>query len=187
MHGIPEPMSPSPKNSDTQRLRGTGTNSLFAVSDAVLDLVHEALETLVDESRAKCAMVVDRTGVIMASAGDFHPLNPSTLGATAAATIAALNTMVARASSPEVSVKFYGADVDKVHFVLIDERLVLCLLHSRHATSGQVRACSRSFVAAIQPHLDFDKRSKSDTDTDLLKSISFIEQKLDKLFGEPKA
>jgi hypothetical protein len=180
-------MPPPAKKSDTQRLRGTGPNALFSLSDSVLELVHEALETLLDDSRAKCAMVVDRTGVILASAGDFHPLNPSTMGATAAATIAALNSMVARASSPEVSVKFYGADVDKIHFVLIDERLVLCLLHSRHATSGQVRTSSRTFVTAIQPHLEADKRAKAETDTDLLKSLSFIEQKLDKLFGEPKA
>lgn len=178
-------MTRVPKSSDTQRLMAS-SSGIVAFSEPLLEFVHNALETLVDESRAKCAVVVDRTGVILASAGDFHPLNASTLGATGAATIAALNAMVARATSPEVSVRFYGADIDKIHFMLLEERLVLCLLHSRHATSGQIRSAARAFVNAVVPRIEQDRRSRSETAVDLMQSLDFIEGKLDQLFTEPK-
>jgi hypothetical protein len=180
------------RQSSTSGLRKLGSSggaspsaNFFALSGRILDAMHDALEVLVEESRARCALVIDRTGCIMASAGDFHPINPATMGATAAATIAALNTMVSRASSPEVSVKFYGAEIDKIHFVLLEERLVLCLLHSRHATSGQIRSAARSFVNRIGPEIEADKRqNRSGSDSTLLESVGYIEDKLDQLFRD---
>ncbi|MCB2154515.1 hypothetical protein KQI84_06485 [bacterium] len=156
----------------------------YSMSNEVLEIMHEGLEQLVKDSRARCALVLDRTGCIMASAGDFHPINPSTMGATAAATIAALNRMVSRASSPEVSVKFYGAEIDKIHFVLLGERLVLCLLHSRHVTSGQIRSAARTFVSKIEPEIEADKSAVRDQEATLLESVNYIETKLDELFKD---
>ena len=142
----PRGASPGPAAPLTISSGAGSPGSVFGFSESLLTLTQEALRELVDVSRARCALVIDRTGCILASAGDFHPINPSTMGAIAAATIAALNSMVSRASSPEVSVKFYGGDVDKIHFVLIEDRLALCLLHSRQATSGQIRAAARAFL-----------------------------------------
>jgi len=163
---------------------GPVTSTVYGFSDELLSLMQGALRDLVDVSRARCALVIDRTGCILASAGDFHPINPSTMGAIAAATIAALNSMVSRASSPEVSVKFYGGEVDKIHFVLIDDRLALCLLHSRQATSGQIRAASKAFLQKVGPELA-PERTLSNEDTGRLRNaVSFIETKLDEMFTD---
>ena len=194
MKDEPPHMVPSPPQRKTS---GTGVRKIgsgmgmqpanaqfYSLSNRVLEIIHNGLEELVGTSRARCALVLDRTGCIMASAGDFHPINPSTMGATAAATIAALNRMVSRASSPEVSVKFYGAEIDKIHFVLLGERLVLCLLHSRHVTSGQIRSAARTFVSKIEPEIDADKSAVRDEEATLLESVSYIESKLDELFKD---
>lgn len=186
----PERHETRPSSSSSTDLRkmsapaGSSSSTIYSMSDATLDIVHEGLEQLVESSHARCALVIDRTGCIMCSAGDFHPINPSTLGATAAATIAALNAMVSRAASPEVSVKFYGAEIDKIHFVLLDERLILCLLHSRHATSGSIRAAAKAFVARVAPEIEADKRRRAPANEDLVKSVNYIEDKLDQLFKD---
>ncbi|MBI5153776.1 hypothetical protein HZA57_00935 [Candidatus Poribacteria bacterium] len=181
------PQKPSASGTGVRQMGSVPTTpaqQIYSLSSEILETIHNALEALVEESRARCALVIDRTGCIMASAGDFHPINPATMGATAAATIAALNTMVSRASSPEVSVKFYGAEIDKIHFVLLQERLVLCLLHTRHATSGQIRSAARAFINQISPELEADRRRTSESETTLLESVNYIETKLDQLFKD---
>jgi len=164
-------------------VHGTGSQ-LYSLSNTVLDVVHDELKELVDSSKARCAMVLDRTGCIMASAGDFHPVNPDNLGATAAATIAALNSMVSRASSPEVSVTFYDSDIDQIHFMVLEQRLVLCLLHSKTATKGSIRAVAREFADKVAKAVDEDKRNSKGEQQDLRKSVNYIESKLDQLFSD---
>lgn len=161
------------------------TTNVFALSYRVLNILTIELERLVVDTGARCALVIDRTGCIMASAGEFGSLNPSSLGATAAATVAALNSMVARASSPEVSVDFYGADVDRIHFVVLEERLVLCLIHSRKIASGNIRTASRSFVDSVATAIAEDRRHKPDKkEREVVKSVQYIESKLDELFQD---
>jgi predicted regulator of Ras-like GTPase activity (Roadblock/LC7/MglB family) len=149
----------------------------------VLEKIDTALELLLKESKAKCALVIDRTGCILSSGGDFYPLAQDTMGAVAAGVIAALNTMVSRASSPEVSVKFYGGDIDKVHFVVIADRLVLCMLHSRQITSGQIRSAAKTFGAAVQQAIDQSRNESTETD-ELARSVQFIESKLNDMFKD---
>jgi predicted regulator of Ras-like GTPase activity (Roadblock/LC7/MglB family) len=164
------------------RHSATGTG-IVHFSDEVLQKMDEALDALLDESKSRCAMVIDRTGCILSSAGDFAPLSQDNMGAVAAGVIAAINTMVARANSPEVSVKFYGSEIDKIHFVLLADRLILCMIHSRHTTTGQVRAAARSFANTMLPILAKDKASESQG-ANLAKSVQYIENKINEMFKD---
>lgn len=170
-------------NDRVRRITGTG---IVQFSNDILEQIDDALESLIQESKAKCAVVIDRTGVILSSAGDFHPIAHDTMGAVAAGVIAALNTMVSRASSPEVSVKFYGGEIDKIHFLVIQERLILCMLHSRHTTSGQIRAAAKTFTSTIIPLIEKDKNQGPDAEQgkDLAKSVQYIETKLNEMFKD---
>jgi hypothetical protein len=167
--------------SDARSARGdqTGIHSLPAEA---LEQLENEIVSLLDKSRARCGLVLDRTGLILAAAGDFHPISPQIMGATAAGVVAALNTMVARAASPEISVRFYGSDLEKIHFLLLGDRLVLCLLLGRFAQSSAVRAAVRSFQANISPLLE-RYRPTQEQAAGVLKSVAFIESKLDDLFG----
>lgn len=152
-------------------------------SDEFLENLDDQIEILLHESKAKCAMVIDRTGCILSSAGDFHPLSIDNMGAMAAGVIAALNAMVSRANSPEVSVKFYGADVDKIHFMVLADRLILCMLHNRHITAGQIRQAAKNFNAQILPTIDRERQTSTGAGTDeLIRSVKYIESKLNELF-----
>jgi predicted regulator of Ras-like GTPase activity (Roadblock/LC7/MglB family) len=162
---------------------GTSTTGLIHFSKEGLEAIDEALETLVEKSSGRCALVIDRTGCILSFVGDFHPLGKETMGATAAGVIAALNTMVSSASSPEVSIKLYGSDIDKIHFYVVADRLILCVLYAKRTTAGQIRTAARDFVNTINPILEKEKISPVDP-TNLFKSVQFIESKLDDVFKD---
>ncbi len=104
------------------------------------------------------------------------------MGATAAGVVAALNTMVANASSPEVSIRLYGADVDKVHFLVIADRVILTLLYSRRTTAGRVRSAAKSFAQAVAPLIE--NQDDTTNHEHLVKSVQFIENKLNDMFKD---
>lgn len=103
------------------------------------------------------------------------------MGAIAAGAVAALNSLVARAESPELSIRFYGADVERIHFALLSDRLILTLVHPRIAGSGGVRAATKAFIQKVRPMIDRDQTRPS-----TFQSLQFIENKLDQLFTDPK-
>jgi predicted regulator of Ras-like GTPase activity (Roadblock/LC7/MglB family) len=170
-------------NQDRQR-RVPSSSGLIFFSSEVLEQIDRALLDLLEESKAKCAVLIDRTGCILSSAGDFHPMAEENMGAVAAGVIAALNTMVARASSPEVSVRFYGSDIDKIHFTVVADRLILCMLHSRQTTSGQIRSAAKAFSTVAKKLVESAKISDDTESEDLARSVQFIENKLNDMFKD---
>lgn len=170
---------------ESVRGSNSGTTGFHALPSEALEKLEEMLEKLTDASRARCSLVLDRTGLILSGCGDFHPLNPAVMGATAAGVVAALNSMVARSASPEVSVRIYGAEVEKIHFVLLGERLILCLLLGRLTTSGQMRQAVKEFLNEVNPLLD-RYRPDQQQGASVLQSVMYIETKLDEMFKDFK-
>jgi hypothetical protein len=160
-----------------------GNGGIVEFSEDILSTMDGALAMLLEETGSRCAFVIDRTGCILSASGDFHPIGRETMGATAAGVIAALNTMVAQAVSPEVSIKLYGSEVDKVHFYVIADRLVLGILQTRSSTTGTVRNAARSFAQTISPLLARDRAEGHDTQR-VVKSVQYIESKLDDIFKD---
>jgi len=156
--------------------------SFFSLSARTLELLDSELQVLREQSKARCAFVLDRTGCILASCGDFYPMNPETLGAIAAGAIAALNKLVSRAESREVSIRFYGSEVERIHFTLITERVIVTLIHTSQIPTGVIRSAVKNFVQQIRPVIEGDQTRPAP-----LASIQFIEKKLDKLFADPSA
>lgn len=163
--------------------RHSAGSGVIHFSDTVLECIDDALNVLLQDSNAKCALVIDRTGCVLANAGDFHPVSEDNMGAVAAGVIAALNTMMSRATSPEVSIKFYGSDVDKVHFMVVADRFVLCMLHGRNTTTGQVRSAGKAFIKTVMPVIEKERASETHSEN-LVKSVKYIENKLNDMFKD---
>lgn len=163
---------------DRNIMQGTGPQ-FFALSRRTLEDIEAALNDLRADSGSRCAFVLDRTGCILAFCGDFYPLNPQTMGAIAAGALAALNSLVSRAESREVSIRFYGAEVERIHFALLNERLSVVMLYAQNPRITNVRASVRGFVQKVRPILERDQ-----TRPGPLASMEYIESKLDEMFRE---
>jgi len=165
-------------------IRGaSASGALIHFSSEALQRIDLALDDLLAESKARCVFVIDRTGCILSSAGDFHPLAPETMAAVAAGVIAALNTMVSRATSPEVSIRFYGGNIDRIHYMLLADRVILCMMHGKSTTTGSIRAAAKKCGTIMESLIDSDKCSIYDAGT-VIKSVSYIESKLNDLFKD---
>lgn len=185
-------MSPTKKthNAETEketeknrRMKSHSTNQLYSLSYDVIEVMENALIDLVRETDSECALVVDRTGCIMASNGTFNRVEPSTMGATAAATAAALSSFSPTLRIQEACVDFFQDGSNFVYFSSIEERLILCVLN-KQANSPEFRQKCRMFSAAITSEISADKNRLISGQQDLAKSVSYIENKLDQLFKD---
>lgn len=159
------------------------TNQLYALSYKVIELMENALIDLVRETKSQCALVVDRTGCIMASTGNFDGAEPSNMGATAAATIAALNSFSPKRKNLEACVDFFQPGTNYVYFLAIQERLILCALN-KEAQTDEFRQQCRMFAQAVSAEIDADKERMITNTNELAESINYIENKLDQLFKD---
>lgn len=164
---------------DDRNIAQSAGSQFFALSRRTIEDLDAALNDLRTDSGSRCAFVLDRTGCILAHCGDFHPLNPQTMGAIAAGALAALNSLVSRAESREVSIRFYGSEVERIHFALLNERLSVVLLYTQNPRITNVRASVRGFVQRVRPIIERDQ-----TRPGPLASMEYIETKLDELFRE---
>ncbi len=166
-----------------KKMRNTTTNQLYALSYEVIDVLENSLIDLVRETHSECALVVDRTGCIMASHGSFKNIEPSSMGATAAATSAALSSFAPKRKIHEACVDFFLDDSLNVYFTSIEERLILCVLNKDAKSKEFLEKC-RLFAKAISNEIENDKEKVYSGQKDLAESVSYIENKLDQLFKD---
>lgn len=163
--------------------RSSSTNQLYALSYRVMDLMDNALADLMNDIDATCAMVIDRTGCVMSSSGNFENHDPSNLGATAAAIIAAVNTFASGKQVNEASFRYELETTHEVYFLTVEKRLVLCILHQSNKSDELKEKC-KLFVKVITKEIQEDKEKILTGRTELQESVSYIESKLDQLFKD---
>ncbi len=163
--------------------REGSSGELLQFSSALLEKIDAAVELLLAGSRARCILVIDRSGLIVSSGGDFSDVGSDTMGAVGAGVVAALRTLVADKETPEISIKLYGSDIGRIHFMVLANRLILLMMHSRENSTGEVRAASRQFASNILPLLREESEKMHDTD-ELVRSVQYIETKLNEMFGD---
>jgi len=177
-------MTKTSKNSKPKSSsRNSSTNQLYALSYRVLDLMDNSLADLLRNCDAKCALIIDRTGCIMASTGDFTGMEPSNMAATGAATIAALNTFAPGKGVHEASVDFHHDEADFIYFLTVENRLSLCIVY-KHDNHDELRKSCRLFADEIKREIQEDKEKIITGKSDIQESVNYIESKLDELFKD---
>ena len=150
----------------------------FSLSEDVLEGVEVALNELLTQSKARCCMVIDRSGCLVLQCGRFDSLHPEEMSAVGAGVFAALQSLVNMTESHELTVNFHTPNLDNIHFQEINKRMILAVIYRFYEVSEEViREQSTTFVAETQPMLSGDE-----TDVVSLGSIKFISKKLDELF-----
>ncbi len=170
-------------NTSGSKQREGSSGELLQFSSNLLEKIDAAVELLLAGSRARCVLVIDRTGLIVSSGGDASHVGSDTMGAVGAGVVAALRTLVADQETPEISIQLYGSEIGRIHFMVLANRLILCMMHSRDNSTGEVRAAARQFANNILPLLREESEKMYDTD-ELVRSVQYIESKLNEMFRD---
>jgi predicted regulator of Ras-like GTPase activity (Roadblock/LC7/MglB family) len=126
------------------------------------------LQKLLQQANAKVVFLVDKNGQLIASAGETHDIDTTSLASLTAGNIAATGGIARLLGEKEFTILFHEGEKDNIHISLIGHRIILVVIFDSRSSLGLVRL-----------------RVKKATET-LGKIFEEITQKVDQEKGEGK-
>src|SRR3990172_11228686 len=86
------------------------------------------LQRLYQQTNAKVVFLVDKNGQLIASAGDTHDIDTTSLASLTAANIAATGGIARLLGEREFTILFHEGAKDNIHISLIGQRVILVVI-----------------------------------------------------------
>ncbi len=145
---------------DCERLR---TERLVFYSEDI-ERIQTVLSEVVELSRARTALLIDKEGHLVAQAGEESSMNTDTLSALVAGSFAATREMARLLGEEEFSVMFHQGQVDNIQLTLIDERTILTVIFDDQTKLGMVRLYTKEAVGSLAEIFSDPNRGPGDGD-----------------------
>ena len=141
------------------------------------------LTDLLKESNARSALVVDRTGQLLATAGEALSFDPTVFASLTAADFSANDQLAKMIGEAEFASLFHQGEKESMYLADIARRVILVVLFDQRTTVGLVRLRVKQTVQDLGQLLDemFSRASDASEKGGLLEGA---EDEIDKLFGE---
>ncbi len=101
--------------------------------------IDELLKKMLKGAEAKCALLVDKDGHLIARQGFTHSLDTTALAALLAGSFASTKEIAKLVGEPEFSVLFHQGKKDHIHMSIAGERSILVVIFDDRTTIGMVR------------------------------------------------
>jgi predicted regulator of Ras-like GTPase activity (Roadblock/LC7/MglB family) len=97
------------------------------------------LQKLYQQSNAKVVFLVDKNGQLIASAGETHDIDTTSLASLTAGNIAATGGIARLLGEKEFTILFHEGEKDNIHISLIGQRIILVVIFDKRSSLGLVR------------------------------------------------
>jgi len=146
--------------------------------------IDKALNRLIKESEAKCALLVDKDGHLITRQGFTHTLDTTALAALLAGSYASTKEIARLVGEPEFSVLFHQGKRDHIHISLIGERTIMVVIFDDRTTIGMIRLYAKEVGETLKSILESSHEGPG-AELELGSDFSdSAEEKLDDIFQE---
>jgi predicted regulator of Ras-like GTPase activity (Roadblock/LC7/MglB family) len=156
----------------------------FEESDA--HRIDQLLRSLLHESSARCALLVDRTGQLICVAGQAPTFDSTAFASLAAADFSANDQLATMLGEPEFSSLFHQGEKESMYLADVAKRVILVVLFDDRATLGMIRIKVRSAVHELaEIFRELFRRSATQPTASRLESrwAEEAQDEIDRLFG----
>ncbi|UCE78061.1 MAG: roadblock/LC7 domain-containing protein [Nitrospiraceae bacterium] len=101
--------------------------------------IDQELQKLYQQTNAKVVFLVDKNGQLIASAGETHDIDTTSLASLTAGNIAATGGIARLLGEKEFSILFHEGEIDNIHMSLIGQRVILVVIFDKRSSLGLVR------------------------------------------------
>src|SRR4030066_434562 len=115
------------------------TGSDLVMYDNEFQKIDEELQRLHQQANANVVFLVDKNGQLIASAGDTHNIDTTSLASLTAGNIAATGGIARLLGEKEFTILFHEGEKDNIHISLIGQRIILVVIFDRRSSLGLVR------------------------------------------------
>jgi predicted regulator of Ras-like GTPase activity (Roadblock/LC7/MglB family) len=144
------------------------------------------LKTFLGDSSARTALIVDRTGQLVATVGQPVAFDPTAFASLTAADFSANDQLARMLGEPEFGALFHQGERESMYLADIARRVILVVLFDNATTLGLVKLRVRSAVQELsQVFTDMFSRADAGAGAPQVESafLGEAEDEIDKLFG----
>lgn len=157
------------------------TKQTLILTEESMAQINHALITLLKQSDAKCAILVDQDGKCVAKKGFTKTIDTDGLSALIAGAFASTRAMANLVGEKDFSVLFHQGNKDHIHNILVDDDTILTVIFDDRTTIGMVRLYSKESAQSLKEILIAARTSgKKGKEVDITKEAT---DRLDDLFG----
>lgn len=149
-----------------------------------IEKIDRILSEFLKLSQAKCALLVDKEGHLVAKQGLTQTVDLDTISALVAGAFAATKEMAKHLGEEEFSVLFHQGKKDSIHLTLIGERTLLTVIFDERTTIGMVRLYANEAAKKLVKVFGQAGRDRGEEETISLDFEEGAKGTLDDLFGE---
>lgn len=120
------------------------------ISDRDIVRIERCLDKMLSSSGAHCALLIDRSGQLIASSGDPSTLDVIALSALTAANFGATAEIARLLGEDEFALLFHKGKNENVHFSKIGTEFIMVTLFDDRTTLGLVRLRTEKVVHELQ-------------------------------------
>jgi predicted regulator of Ras-like GTPase activity (Roadblock/LC7/MglB family) len=142
------------------------------------------LNSLLREANARTALLVDRTGQMLATVGEEPTFDPVAFASLTAADFSANDQLARMLGENEFGALFHQGDKDSLYLADVARRVILVVLFDNRTTLGLVKLRVRGVVEALSAL--FTEMFARESAADRRMETGFVgeaEDEIDKLFG----
>ena len=144
-----------------------------------------ALQRLVGDANAKGIFLVDKSGQLIAEAGEMGGVDTTSLASLTAGNIAATSGLAKIIGEDEFPVHFHQGARDNLHITLVAKRLILVVVFDDRSSLGLVRLRVKKATAELaRVFEELRKKAEHEIQASASPFAEITDDDIDNLFSE---
>lgn len=124
-------------------------NYAWLINEELIKKLYDQVGNLKMETNSRATFLIDKTGQMVASAGESEEFDATSLAALVAGNVAATDGIAKLLGEKEFSVLFHEGENEHLNITLIDGKLILVVLFDETTSLGLVRLKMKKYVKNI--------------------------------------
>ena len=149
--------------------------------------IDRLLQSFLYDSNTRCALLVDRTGQLVATVGEQPDFDSTAFASLAAADFSANDQLASMIGEKEFSSLFHQGEKESMYLADVAKRVILVVLFDNRTTLGMVRVKVKGVVKELSEIFRemFDRYAESASRPTLETAfVDEAEDEIDRLFGD---
>jgi len=144
--------------------------------------IQQHLAAFLRDSNARCALLVDRTGQLVATVGETPQFDPTAFASLTAADFSANDQLAKMIGEPDFASLVHQGEKESMFLADVAKRVILVVLFDQRATLGLVKLKAKGAVDHLTKVFE-EMFNRVGTGTQAPGVLEGAEDEIDKLFG----
>lgn len=145
--------------------------------------IQQLLTAFLRDSNARCALLVDRTGQLVTTAGETPAFDPTAFASLTAADFSANDQLARMIGEPEFASLVHQGERESMYLADVAKRVILVVLFDQRATLGLVKLKARGLVPQLGRVLEDMFNRVGTGPAPQQRVLEGAEDEIDRLFG----